>query len=624
MSEQNNFPKSPVLEFVIGVVAITMIIYHLVAVWFPMFNALLHQNIHLGFSMILLFLVAMRTPKNGGKIFFGLGAAITLICGIFIHAEYERLHMYAGWPESRDIIIGIALVLLVFYLTWKEWGPIIPALVGLSILYAFFGHHMKGELGHANLEPTLIISNLGIGFEGIYGMMLNASANLIFLFLIFGSLFEAVGIDKFFFAVGTFFGKHLRGGSAQTAVFSSSFVGMVIGVPPANVALTGSYTIPLMKKTGFTAEQASAIEAVASTGGQLTPPIMGVAVFIMAGFLGTTYANLMVAALVPALFYYLTVFFGVILIAYKEKIPMISLKINKKDIMVGAPLFILPMGLIVILLMWHYTPAYAAFFAIAALLLVAVSRKITRPSLKDLTEGFIKGACIGAGIAVACGLLGIFTKMLVSTGAAQKLAGLIQLFSGGHLIVGLFLTMLLSILLGCALPTVVAYVLVALLVAPGLVDMGLNRTVAHFFVFYYAILANVTPPVAGATLVGNKMAGGRYHKASWESLKLSAPFYLVPYFIVKNPIILSKSQPFFEAISALLALVIACGAMLVFCQGFCYIKISSPERILFLTTAMLATYFGQFGGYPLLISAMILFTALLIYQRKRKKDVGDI
>lgn len=258
---------------------------------------------------------------------------------------------------------------------------------------------------------------------------------------------------------------------------------MALGVPAANVALTGAYTIPLMKKTGFSAEYASAIEAVASTGGQLTPPIMGVAVFLMAGFLGTTYANLMATALVPALFFYLTVFLGVIVISHRENMPMLSLEVNKEDLMVGAPLFVIPMSLIVILLMQHYTPAYAAFFAIAALLLVAGLRKITRPSLKDLTEGLIKGASIGASIAVACGVLGMFTKMLVSTGAAQKMAGLIQYLSGEYLIIGLFLTMLLSILLGCAMPTVVAYMLVALIVAPVLVDMGLNRTVAHFSSF---------------------------------------------------------------------------------------------------------------------------------------------
>jgi TRAP-type uncharacterized transport system fused permease subunit len=280
------------------------------------------------------------------------------------------------------------------------------------------------------------------------------------------------------------------------------------------------------------------------------------------------------------------------------------------------------MGLIFVLLLRHYTPAYAAFFAIAALLCIAGLRKRTRPSLKHLTEGFIRGACIGAGIAVACGSLGMFNKMLVSTGAAQKMAALIHAVSGGHMVIGLLLTMVLSILLGSALPTVVAYVLVAIIVVPVLVDMGLTKTIAHFFAFYYAILANVTPPVAGATLVGSKIAGGSYMKASWESLKLSAPFFITPLFIVKNPVILSKSQPPAEALSAVLALLVACGAMLVFCQNYCFTKTRLWERILFLSTALLSAYYGQGGGYTALILAMILFSILLIFQRKNKRGLS--
>ncbi len=607
------------LEKATVLVAILMIAYHILSVWIPLFNSLLHQNIHLGFSLILLLLASMQTSKRWLKLLMGFGILVSLFCIIYVHVEYQRLRMFAGWPEGIDIPVGIALIFIVILLAWKEWGYIFPVLVGIAVLYALFGHHIKGFLGHAYIEPTLIVSNLSIGFEGIYGMMLNASANLIFLFIIFGSMFEAVGIDKFFLAVGTLLGKHLRGGAAQTAVFSSSFVGMSMGVAPANVALTGSYTIPLMIKTGFKPEQASAIEAVASTGGQLTPPVMGVAVFLMASFLGTSYARLMGTALVPAIIFYTTVFFGVILMAMREKVPMLTMAVNRRDMIAGAPLFVIPMGIVVMLLMFHFTPGYVALYAIVSLLLIAMLRKETRPTMRDLVDGLTKGATIGASIAAACAVLGMFTKMMVTTGAAQKLAGLIQAFSGGHLIIGLFLTMLLSILLGCALPTVVAYVLVALIVSPVLVDMGMNQTLAHFFVFYYAILANVTPPVAAATLVGSKIAGGSYSRASWESLKLSAPFYLVPYFIARNPIILSQKQPVGEATLAVLALIIACGAFLVFCQNFCFSKLNLPERISFLAVTLMATYYGQFGGVPILIIAVIVSAALIFIQLKKRK-----
>ena len=215
------------LDMLIVGVGILMVFYHMLSVWVPMFDALLHQNAHLGFAFVLLFLVAIRqSAKKWEKITFTGLLLIGVIVVVYMHVEQERLHMWAGYPESLDVVIGLAMVSLIFFLTWKSWGSIFPILVSVSVLYALFGHLIEGALGHPEFEPGLVLSNLGIGFAGTYGMLLNASANLIFLFIIFGSLFELVGIDRFFIEVGTFLGRHLRGGSAQTAVFSSSFVGM--------------------------------------------------------------------------------------------------------------------------------------------------------------------------------------------------------------------------------------------------------------------------------------------------------------------------------------------------------------------------------------------------------------
>ena len=545
------------------------------------------------------------------------GAAVA----VYIHLDYERLDMWAGFPETPDIVVGLILVGLVVFATQRIWGNVFPILLGLSILYAFFGHHIQGTLGHPYIEPKLVLSNLGIGLKGAYGMMLNASANLIFLFIIFGNIFETVGINNFFIEVGSLLGKHLRGGSAQTAVFSSSFVGMCTGAAAANVALTGSYTIPLMKDTGFKPEQAGAIEAVASTGGQLTPPVMGVAIFLMASFLGVDYGSLMARALVPALIFYLCVIVGVILIASREKVPMLKNKINRMALLAGAPLFIIPMGLVTLLLLLRYSPAYAAAIALAALLALAWMRKATRPSVADLIRGLSKGAVMGAGIAVACACIGMFMSMLTTTGVGPKLAGAIQTISGGNIPVALILTMLLSILLGCAMPTPVAYVISALVVSPALVDMGLNLMTVHFFVFFSAILSAVTPPVAGASMVGSQIAESNYLKTGWESLKLTAPFFLVPFFLVRNPVFLTMPQSYGEAGAAVLAMVIACGAFMVFCQGFCFAPVGAVERLLFLITALMAISYGMFGGYWLLFPALALAAALVAGQwRKRRQQ----
>jgi len=599
-------------------ISLLMIFYHILSVWMPIFNALLHQNVHLGFAFVLLMLAAMRNSGKVAKILYVAALLTSLIVVVYVHVEEERLQMWAGYPEPVDVVIGLVLVILIFYLTWKSWGGIFPMIVTVSILYALFGHYIPGPLGHPEYAPKLVLSNLGIGFKGTYGMLLNASANLVFLFIIFGSMFEAVGIGRFFIEIGTLLGRYLRGGSAQTAVFSSSFVGMCTGAAAANVALTGAYTIPLMKRTGFKKEQAGAIEAVASTGGQLTPPVMGVAIFLMASFLGTTYANLMATALVPAIVYYMTAMFGVILIASKNRIPMLSEAINRSTLSQGAPLFLIPIGLITFLLIKRYTPGYAAVVAIIALLSIAVLRRETRPSLSALLNGLKEGALMGAAIAVACAMIGMFTTMLTFTGAGPKLAGLIEAISGGNLLLALFLTMFLAILLGCAMPTPVAYVVTALVVAPVLESMGLTMLTAHFFVFYFAILSAVTPPVAGASLVGSRLAGASYMKTGWESLKLVAPFFLIPFFIIKNPIVLSQAQPFSEAVLVLIAMLMCWASFMAFCQRYLFTHTNALEQGGFLIVSVAGIHHGFYRNNLSLFIGLLIFAVLVYYQWRRR------
>lgn len=606
-------------------VALIMIAFHLVSIWFPVFSPILYQNIHLSFAFVVSLLAAIRKSDSRFRMLYLVVLFIGLSATIYVHVNVDRLDMFAGFPEGFDVVVGLVLVLMVVFLTMNIWGTIFPVLLGLSVLYALYGHHIPGSLGHYYRSPGLVLSDLSIGLSGIYGMMLNASANLIFLFIIFGSIFEAVRIDTFFLEIGHYLGKRIRGGAAQTAVFSSSFVGMCTGGAAANVALTGSYTIPLMKKTGFKAEHAGAIEAVASTGGQLTPPIMGVAIFLMASFMGVSYGELMLKAVVPAIFFYFFVFLGVIVIASREKIPMLNQAVNRSILLRGAPLFIIPMGLVTTLLILRFTPAYAAAIALLVLLIISMLQKETRPTLKGLLMGFTKGAIMASGIAIACACIGMFMTMLTSTGAGPKLAGVIQILAGGNLLIALVLTMILSIILGCAMPTAVAYVVTALVVSPALVDMGMDLLTAHFFVFYFAILSAVTPPVAGASIVGSRLAETGYMKTGWESLKLVLPFFIVPYFLARNPIILLQGgEPLLDAIGAIVGLLTASVGLMVFAQGFLLRRVNIIERLLFLAAVILSAAYGQYGTGFALITAVILTIVLTIRQMVLKRQEGMI
>ncbi len=598
-------------------VALFMVLYHLIIVWHPFLGELMNQNTHLGFCMVLVLMIMARNANTSWKQYTFLALAIIALgLVIYMAVEYERLDMFAGFPEPRDVVVGVSLIALVIFLTWKNFGAIFPILVLVGIAYALWGHHLPGVMHHPPLEFGYIVSNLSVGFQGIYGMLLSVSVNVLFLLVIFGSIFQATGITRFFMEFGQLLSRHIRGGAGQSAVFSSSFVGMVNGVAAANVAITGSYTIPVMKRSGFSGEEAAAIEAMSSTGGQLTPPVMGIAVFIMANLLGLSYAELMGKALLPALAYYVIAVLGVMLIAARRGIPLSTAAVDWQILRQGAPLFLLPMGILTILLFRHHTVGNAAFWSITALLAVSYARPSTRPDRRLLLQNLIGGASLGAtfGLAVAC--IGILVKCMTFTGLATKLSLLITTIAGQTLLPTLFMTMVLSILLSSSTPTVIAYVVVAFLAAPILTEMGVDRIVAHLFVFYFAILAAVTPPVAGAAIVGSQLAKSSYMKSSWESFKLVGPFYILPYFIIKNPIIISDAQAPDTAVMALIALVIAMGGIMCCAQRYCFNRLGPVQMALFALAAVLATLYGLYHQIFFFLGAVLLAAGLMTQQWK--------
>jgi len=610
----------------IPVIALAMVAFHVLVVWSPMFGGVMNQVAHLGFCLVLVLLNWARFDTSGWKkLIYWAGAIVSLGLMTYLVVHYERLDMEAGFPEPIDVVVGVTLIVIVIAATWKSFGATFPVLVMIALAYALWGHYIPGVMGHPELEFGFIVSSLSVGFQGIFGMLLTASVNMLFLLVLFGSIFEATGITRFFMEFGKLMGRYLPGGTGHMAVFSSSFVGMVNGAAPANVAITGAYTIPVMRKAGFRRETAGGIEAMASTGGQLTPPIMGIAVFVMAGFLGTSYAALMFKAIIPAVAYYIVAILGVIVIAAREGIPRSTEIADRKILLGGAPLFLIPIGVLTALMVKHYSPGYAAFWSTIVLLVVSWLSPQTRPKIKKLLNNLVAGAVMASTFGIAVGCIGMLIKSLTFTGAATKLSLVVGMVSGGNLAILLVLVMLLSILLSSSTPTVIAYLIVAFVAAPVLVEMGIPNITAHFFVFYYAILASVTPPVAGAAMVGCKIAEAGYMKTSWESFKLVGPFYLLPYFLIKNPVILTEAQPFLESILVLLALVTALGTMICCLQQYCLVRLNRIEQLLFLVSAMLATAYGLYGQIVCLVLPLILSIGLLgIQWRKRQRSAGTV
>jgi TRAP-type uncharacterized transport system fused permease subunit len=345
---------------------------------------------------------------------------------------------------------------------------------------------------------------------------------------------------------------------------------------------------------------------------------MGIAVFIMANLLGMSYVELMGKALIPAIAYYIIAVLGVMLIAARRGIPLATDPVDWQVLRQNAPLFLLPMGILVLLLFRHHTVANAAFWGIFSLLGISFARRATRPDLRLLLQNLVAGARLAAafGLAVAC--IGILVKCMTFTGLATKLSLLITTIAGQTLLPTLVMTMILSILLSSSTPTVIAYVVVAFLAAPILTEMGVDRVVSHFFVFYFAILAAVTPPVAGAAIVGSQLAQSSYMKSSWESFKLVGPFFILPYFIIKNPVILWGVQEPRSAVMAIVSLFIAMGGAMCCAQGYCFARLGSLQRLLFAVAAFSAALYGLYHHLFMFSVAVTLAAGLMAHQWKQR------
>ena len=480
--------------------------------------------------------------------------------------------------------------------------------------YAFFGHYLGGVIGHPKLDAKLVLSNMGIGFEGVYGMMLNLSANVIFFFVIFGALFESVGITSFFRELGKMIGRRFRGGTAVGSAASSSLLGMCTGGSVINVALAGSFTIPAMKEAGFKPTVAGGIESTSSTGGGLTPPVMGIAIFIMASLLNTTYTDLLPAVVLPAVVFYFGMFLSIFLVIRRDQIPRSILEFDQRDITAGLPLFLIPIALMVYLLIKRYPPAYAAFFTVVALIALSMLNKRTRPTAMKLLEGLTRGCVMMSSLALVLAMIGIFVSMVNMTSAGPKLTSMIMTFAGGNMLLALFLTMFLCIILGCALPAPIAYMVVALVVAPGLKDLGVSIVATHLFCFYFSFLSAVTPPIAGAAMVASRIAGASFMKTGWEAFKFSLPFFVVPYFVVFNPAVIFESQPVLSAIIGITLMFLSASAMAFFAMGYLFGNLSMVERFLFLIFGIMAVFHTSGQGNTWGVVSVVGMAVLLLYR----------
>jgi TRAP transporter 4TM/12TM fusion protein len=598
------------------------------------------RSLHVGFLLLLTYLLYPALKHGDLKriawydwILASGGFALGFYHWIFEAELIQR----SGDPTTFDLAFGIVVVVLVFEAVRRVMGLALPIICGLFLLYGLFGEYLPGAIAHRPFGYDQIISQLYLGTEGIYGIPTLVSATYIFLFILFGSFLEHAGMIRLFNNVALGLVGQARGGPAKVAVISSGFMGTISGSGVANVLTVGQFTIPLMKRFGYSAKFAGAVEATASMGGQIMPPVMGAVAFIMAETLNLPYVEICKAAVIPAALYYATAFW------------MVHLEAGRAGLM-GLPkdqcpnawhairdnwYLLLPLAGLVFMLFHGFTPMFAGMtgLALTAMLILGASIAVRigptafryvfwiamglaaatfvewgvmpvllviaalvaanfvirggRKTLHTMRDGLIDGAKQALPVGLACAIVGVIIGVLTLTGAASSFAGFILDVGAKSLFLSLFLTMIVCLILGMGIPTIPNYIITSSIAAPALLKLGVPLLVSHMFVFYFGIMADLTPPVALAALAAASIAKESYMKIGWKATQIAIAGFVIPYMAVYDPSLMMQGGTLLDTAYMVFKALVAIGLWGAAAIGYLRGPLSWPERVLSAGSALL-------------------------------------
>jgi len=532
------------------VVSMALVAFQLYTAFFGSFQSLIQRPIHVFLGIVLIFLYQLK--KNDGKtigkkIDMGICWAAIILCfaaGIHIVSNMREIMSPNFRISQPEAILAILVLLLIMESARRSIGAAIPIMAIIAIAYAIFGTYIPGTWGHNGIAFKNLLTTLVYSDRGVWGSITGTSATIIATFVIFGSILFSTGGGQTFINIANALTGHSVGGAAKLATIASGLFGTVSGSAGANVATTGAFTIPMMKRLGYKTEFAAAVECSASSGGQIMPPVMGAGAFIMADLLGAPYLTIAAAAILPAIMYYLGVFFAIDCAARRyhycglpeeERVPLKEVLYYKKSL----PVF-LPILLLIFFFMQGYTAVTCASYAILAtvVLFLAVEPREFTQRLPLLFDGLVDAAknMLTTLSLIACAQ--ILVCLISVTGIGVKFSGLVMELGGNSMLLAGIMAMIATMILGMGMPTVAAYVLAASVIAPALIRIGVADIAAHFFVFYYAIFAGLTPPVCGTVFIGSAMAGSNWLKTAWESIRISIGAFVVPFMFLFSPALL--------------------------------------------------------------------------------------
>ncbi len=653
------------LSSLVALVALLMVAFQIYTAGYAPMTAIYQRSIHLTFILILLFLTVPVSDRWPAWLRWTVDGALivaSLAMGGYIYFNYNDIIDRFGWWQPSDIYMGIVAVILVLEASRRAIGWPMTIIAALFIVYAYAGPHMPGVLAHKGYNTERLVSQLYLTTEGIFGVPIGVAATFVFIFILFGSLLEATGAGKFFIDLAYALAGKSRGGPAKASVVASAFMGSLSGSAIANVVTTGAFTIPLMKKLGYRPEEAAGVEAAASTGGQIMPPIMGAGAFLIAEYTKTPYLTIVKLSIVPAILYFLTVYLFVDLIAAKrgmKGMPAAELPSARKVMLEGwqylIPLFILVyylfkgvsamkvgfIGVLSIILASNLRPkpgpktgrmvhvflhllamgyllyigfqpsrgfALWQFYLVVGMTIASTLSPYSPLNVAEFARGLISGAKAAIPVSVATAAAGIVVGVVGLTGVGLKFSHLVVSASGGHLLLALILVALASLVLGMGLPVTASYIVLVVLAGPALQDLGVALIIAHLVVFWYSQDSNVTPPVALAAYAASGLAGTDAMRAGMQAWKFAKGLYLIPLLMVYAPGIMFTGAPVHIAIDltrGLLGLWSFAAAL----EGYMFTLATPFERVLLLTAGVALFWpllAANGAGFALLALAVLL------------------
>lgn len=610
------------------VVAVIMGIYHLVAANFTIFQAGQHINIHLTLSLIIVCLQGMKLKNNKigiRDILLLVMLAASIITGVYIHFHYTQFMTAFGTPPMNKVLSGLSMLILIMIATKMTWGLVIPIIAVIALLYGYFGPYLPDPFFHAGLSFPRLITYVTTNFDGIYGMLASVSAYTIVLFTIFGGMLDAFGAINAIMSVAMKVGSKVRSGTAQVTIISAGLIGMISGSVAANITLTGSVCMPLMLKKGYSKEFTAATEAAASTGGAILPPVMNAAAFIIASWTGIPYINLVFIGFTPALLYY----FGIMLSAYIRTLKMGDEDFKQemmpefKSSFVSLLVFLVPLVVLVGLMVMGESAQKALVYSILCMLVVGLVQQFLEKEENPLKSFIVKicngldnGARTCASIAMVMACMGIVVVMMTSTGLSSKISQFALSLAGDNLLILAIVIAITCTLFGMGMPSGSAYVLAALLGAPALISFGVPVVVAHFFVFYFAEMSALTPPVAIGGLVASGLIGANFLKTCLTGMRLAIMGFVIPFLFLYRPELLLQGTAGQWA-WAVLMLIAFLFCFISAIEGYLRTKFSILERVIAIVGAvglLVPVYVFDFIGLACFI---VLLVSQIIKSRKQ-------